>query len=49
MKLTKEIEERIQKEIEDIEREKKEGKIVFYSQEEFIKMLFEEKPIEKTI
>ena len=49
MKLTKELEERIQKEIEEFEKEEKEGKIVFYSQEEFIKMLFKEAPIEKNI
>ena len=40
MKLSKELEEKVKKAIEEYEQEKKENKIKYYSEEEAMKMLF---------
>ena len=40
MKLSKELEEKVKKAIEEFEREEKENKIKFYSEEEAMKMMF---------
>lgn len=49
MKLTKELEERIQKGIEEFEKEEREGKIKFYSKEEAMKLMFGERNIGEKI
>ena len=40
MKLSKELEEKVKKAIEEYEQEKRENKIKFYSEEEAMKMMF---------
>ena len=40
MKLSKELEEKVKKAIEEFEKEEKENKIKFYSEEEAMKMMF---------
>ena len=40
MKLSKELEEKVKKAIEEYEQEKKENKVKYYSEEEAMKMLF---------
>ena len=42
MKLSKELEEKVKKAIEEFEREEKENKIKFYPEEEAMKMMFRE-------
>ncbi len=42
MKLSKELEERVKKAIEELEKDEKENKIKYYPEEEAMKMMFGE-------
>lgn len=49
MKFSKELEERIDKEIEEIEQDEKAGKIEFYSEDEAFEIMFGDLIHEKKI
>lgn len=49
MKISKELEEKIDKAIEEYEKAKREGTMKFYEEEETMQMMFGDNYIEKTI
>lgn len=49
MKLSKELEEEIRKEIEEYEKDKRENKVIYYNEEEAFKIMFGGTYIEKNV